>query len=102
MDEVDHGPPEEPGARNNRSIRLPSAPPSTSERPTTINVSRVRRTARTRKNATAPATSASSGVNAWKRLKALPVFRTRRKSTVVPITENGASGRRRIAQSLLS
>ena len=39
-----------PGDRNTRSMRLPSAPPSTSESPTTISGSRARRTARTRKH----------------------------------------------------
>src|SRR5829696_425709 len=81
-----------PGARNRRSIRLPSAPPSTSDNPTTISVSRVRRTVRTRITATTMATTARNGVKAWKRLNALPVLRTTTKPISSPIRRTGSFG----------
>src|SRR4051794_35625823 len=90
-----------PGVRNSRSMRLPSAPPSTSDRPTTISVSRVRRTVRTRITATTMATTARNGVNAWNRLNALPVLRT----STNPTSSNsriGSSGSTRTAHHLLS
>ena len=80
-----------PGVRNSRSIRLPSAPPSTSDSPTTISVSRVRRTVRTRMTATTMATMARSGVNAWNRLNALPVLRTSTNPMSSPISRTGSS-----------
>ncbi len=91
-----------PGARNSRSIRLPSAPPSTNDNPTTINVSRVRRTVRTRITATTMATMASKGVNAWKRLNALPVLRTTTNPMSSPINRTGSFGSCSTAHHLLS
>src|SRR5260370_2065820 len=55
--------------------------------------SSVRRKARTSTRAITTARTARSGVRVWNRLKALPVFRLRRNSTVVPMSETGESRR---------
>src|SRR4051794_13302587 len=91
-----------PGERNRRSARFPSAPPSTNDKPITMSVSRVRRTARTSSTATPMATTASSGVNAWNRLNALPVLRVSAKPMSSPMTVTGASTSSRTAHSFES
>src|SRR5680860_341045 len=57
---------------------------------------------RTRTIATTTASTASTGVNAWKRLNAPPVLRLRRSSRVVPMIDSGPSASAATAHAFVS
>src|SRR5436305_1938079 len=83
-------------------MRLPSAPPSTSESATTITGSLARWATRTSTTATMAASTASSGVNPVRMLNAPPGLRLSRNSTVVPMIERGPSARDATTQAFVT